>query len=122
MSKNGPAPYIENFLWERSCDRYPPQHESNRSQEEKDYSGDSSNKSFNDETIHQFIDQFCVRQIKNKIPLKELMNTIEKVILTKVLARFNGHQKATAQFLRIKNTTLHEKLKKHQIRLPKTVQ
>ena len=115
MSKQGLAPYIENFVRESPSDRYSHQHESNKSQEDKDYSADSSDKSFYDETIHQFIDQFCIRRIKSGVPLKDLMNTIEKVILTKVLSRFNGHQKAASQFLRIKNTTLHEKLKRHKV-------
>jgi DNA-binding NtrC family response regulator len=122
MSNHGPDPYIENFIWEHSRDRYPAQPESNQSHKGKDNSDDSVDEDFYDETIHQFIGQFCIKQIKNRVPLKNLMNTIEKVILTKVLSRLNGHQKATAQFLKIKSTTLHEKLKKHHIRFSKIVQ
>jgi len=122
MSKHGLTPYIENFVWESSIDIYPPQHKSKRSQEDVDYPEDSAGKSFYDETINRFIDQFCHIQIKHKVPLKDLLDTIEKVILTRVLSRFNGHQKATSRFLRIKNTTLHEKIKKHKIRIEKTVQ
>ncbi len=120
MSKQGLAPYIENFVWESPSDIYSHQHESNKSQEDKDYPADSSDKNLNDETIHQFIDQFCVKQIKKRVPLKDLMNRIEKVILTKVLSRFNGNQKAASQFLRIKNTTLHEKMKRHKVSFAKT--
>jgi DNA-binding NtrC family response regulator len=122
MSKYGLAPQRESFVWESPADGYPPQDGSKKSREERDHGCDTAHESSYLDVIDAFIDRFCVRQLKRKIPLKDLMNTIEKVILTKALSRFNGHQKATAQFLKIKPTTLHEKLKKHNIQFHKTVQ
>ncbi len=65
------------------------------------------------EVLNVFIEQFCMKQ---RIPLSELINILEKTILIKVLASFNGNQKDAAKFLGIKYTTLNEKVKKYNIK------
>ena len=65
------------------------------------------------EVLSVFIEQFCMKQ---RIPLSELMNILEKTILIKVLSSFNGNQKDAAKFLGIKYTTLNEKVKKYNIK------
>ena len=72
-----------------------------------------------DDIIDFFIDQFCIKQLNQKVSLKDLLNKIEKLILIEVLTRFNGCQKHASEFLRIKNTTLNEKIKRHKIRFVK---
>jgi DNA-binding NtrC family response regulator len=47
--------------------------------------------------------------------LKELFDALERELIVKALFEFNGHQKKTADFLRLRPTTLGEKLKKHRI-------
>jgi len=68
------------------------------------------------EVLNLFIEQFCMKQA---IPLSELMNILEKTILIKVLSNLNGNQKEAAKFLGIKYTTLHEKVKKYNIKFLK---
>lgn len=51
----------------------------------------------------------------DNINFKELIEEIERAILIKTLARFNGNQRETAKFLGIKYTTLHEKVKRYNI-------
>jgi len=65
------------------------------------------------EALNVFIEQFCMKQ---RIPLPELINILEKTILIKVLSSFNGNQKDAAKFLGIKYTTLNEKVKKYNIK------
>lgn len=64
-----------------------------------------------------FIEYFFTRQ---KRPLREILNILEKTILIKVLSRVNGNQKDAAKFLDLKYTTLHEKVKKHNIKFFKS--
>ena len=68
------------------------------------------------EVLNIFIEQFCIKQ---KIPLRELMDILEKTILIRVISSFNGSQKDAAKFLGIKYTTLHEKVKKYNIKFLK---
>jgi transcriptional regulator with GAF, ATPase, and Fis domain len=63
-----------------------------------------------------FIKYFSSTQ---KVPLKELMNILERAILIRALSQLNGNQKNAAKFLGLKYTTLHEKIKKHNIRFRK---
>lgn len=49
------------------------------------------------------------------INLPELMCNLEKNILMKVLIQCNGNIKKSSRLLGIKYTTLHEKLKRHNI-------
>jgi len=65
------------------------------------------------EVLNAFIEQFCMRQ---RVPLPELVDILEKAILIKVLSRVNGNQKDAAKFLGIKYTTLHQKVKKYNIK------
>lgn len=50
-----------------------------------------------------------------KFPLKELMDKLEGTIIISALSRFEGNQRKTAKFLRLKPTTLYQKIKKHNI-------
>ncbi|NIM59846.1 MAG: hypothetical protein GTO16_13040 [Candidatus Aminicenantes bacterium] len=56
-----------------------------------------------------------------RVPLKELMNILERAILIRALSQLNGNQKNAAKFLGLKYTTLHEKVKKHNIRFRKEI-
>lgn len=69
------------------------------------------------EVFEKFVEYFC---IKERIPFKELMYTVERNILIRALVEFNGNQKIAAKYLGIKYTTLHEKVKKYNIRFQKT--
>lgn len=75
--------------------------------------------SIHDDIIDLFIEQFCIRRLNQKVSLKDLLNKIEKLVLIEVLTQFNGCQRRTSKFLRIKNTTLNEKVKRHKIRFVK---
>ena len=63
-----------------------------------------------------FIKYFSSTQ---RVPLKELMNMVEKAILIRTLSQLNGNLKNVAKFLGLKYTTLHEKIKKYNIRFRK---
>ncbi len=54
-----------------------------------------------------------------RVPLKELMNMVEKAILIRTLSQLNGNLKNAAKSLGLKYTTLHEKIKKYNIRFRK---
>ena len=54
-----------------------------------------------------------------KFPLKELMDKLERMIIISALSKFEGSQKKTAKFLRLKPTTLNEKIKKYNVSLRK---
>ncbi|NIO48893.1 MAG: hypothetical protein GTN73_05570 [Candidatus Aminicenantes bacterium] len=54
-----------------------------------------------------------------RVPLKELMNAVEKAILIRTLSQCNGNLKDAAKYLGLKYTTLHEKMKKYNIRFRK---
>jgi len=54
-------------------------------------------------------------RLNNGPHLRQFLENMEKTILCRLLERFNGNQKTTAQYLGIKYTTLHEKVKKHHI-------
>jgi DNA-binding NtrC family response regulator len=54
-----------------------------------------------------------------RVPLKELMDIVERAILIRALSQLNGNLKDAARFLGLKYTTLHEKLKKYNIRFRK---
>jgi len=63
-----------------------------------------------------FIKYFSSAQ---RVPLKELMNIVERAILIRTLSQLNGNLKNAAKFLGLKYTTLHEKMKKYNIRFRK---
>lgn len=120
MDKNGLAAGKEHITWVNGNKNYSSPLGSDEILEASESAVDSAGNNLLDEIIDPFIDGYCLKQIKHRIPLKDLLNTIERVILARVLSRFNGHQKEASQFLRIKNTTLHEKLKRHNISISKT--
>lgn len=49
------------------------------------------------------------------LSLKEFMDDLERRLIIRMLFRANGNRRKAAQLLGIKYTTLHEKLKKHNI-------
>ncbi|KKN56744.1 hypothetical protein LCGC14_0569260 [marine sediment metagenome] len=63
-----------------------------------------------------FINYFSETQ---RVPLKELMNMVERAILIRTLSQVNGNLKSAAKSLSLKYTTLHEKIKKYNIRFQK---
>ena len=67
--------------------------------------------------IDIFIKYFFMRQRR---PLKESLNILEKAILIKVLSSVNGNLKDAAKFLDLKYTTLYEKIKKYNIKFLKS--
>lgn len=68
------------------------------------------------EKFEPVIEHFC---FENQIPLKEIVESFERAVLIKVLSRFNGNQRRAAKYLRVKSSTLNEKIKKHNIHFKK---
>jgi DNA-binding NtrC family response regulator len=58
--------------------------------------------------------------MNEKIYLKDFIESLERAILIKMLCKFNGNQRDTAEFLGLKHTTLHQKIKKYNIQFRKT--
>ena len=67
--------------------------------------------------INFFVEYFYMNK---KVHLKEFMDSLERAILIKILSKFNGNQRNTAEFLGLNHTTLNQKIKKHNIRFRKT--
>jgi len=63
-----------------------------------------------------FIEYFFM---SSDIPLKELIEGIEKNVILRTLYRVNGNQKEAAKNLGVKYTTLNEKIKKYNIHFRK---
>ena len=63
-----------------------------------------------------FIEYFFM---SDDIPLKELIDSIEKSVILRTLSRVNGNQKEAAKILGVKYTTLNEKIKKYSIHFRK---
>ena len=84
----------------------------------KDNTGSFSNKTkmtekeFLEVFFNFFIEYFY---IKENSELKDFMNSLERAILVRMLDRFNGNQKDTAEFLSVNHTTLNQKVRKHKI-------
>ncbi len=53
--------------------------------------------------------------------LDKTMKELEKLIITKALFVFNGNQRKVASLLKIKYTTLHEKVKRWDISFEKQI-
>lgn len=68
------------------------------------------------EIFHVFIRH---ARLHNGPHLKEFLGGLERTILCRLLLRFNGNQRKTAQYLGIKYTTFHAKVKKHNIQFRK---
>ena len=81
-----------------------------------EYLDEWKERTFRKEVFELFIEYFCIRQ---RVPFKELIGSVEKSILIRVLSQCRGCQKSTAKFLGIKYTTLNEKLKRYNIRFDK---
>ena len=71
---------------------------------------------FRAQILSQAVESFIE---KDRVSLPDYMGILEKKILIKVLAHYDGNVKKSARFLGIKYTTLHGKLKKHQISINK---
>jgi len=63
--------------------------------------------------LNNFMEYFFIKQRR---PLRESLNILEKAILIRVLSSVNGRQKDAAKFLDLKYTTLYEKIKKYNIK------
>ncbi len=59
-----------------------------------------------------FIEYFF---LSSNIPLKELIDGMEKNIILRTLHKVNGNQKKAAKILQIKYSTLNEKIKRYNI-------
>jgi len=81
-----------------------------------EYLDEWKEKTFRREVFELFIEYFCIRQ---RVPFKELIGSVEKNILMRTLTHFNGSQKSAAKFLGIKYTTLNEKIKRYNIQFDK---
>lgn len=66
-----------------------------------------------------FIDTLCRG---DRICLKRLLDTLERMIIIRALNRCRGNQRTAAVHLGLKYTTLNEKVKKHGLRFAKNVQ
>lgn len=53
--------------------------------------------------------------MNDNMQFKEFIEEVERAIIIKTLAKFNGNQRETAKFLGIKYTTLNEKVKRYNI-------
>jgi DNA-binding NtrC family response regulator len=81
-----------------------------------EYLNEWKERTFRKEVFDLFIEYFCVRQ---RVPFKELIDSVEKSILLHALAQCNGNQRSAAEFLGMKYTTLNEKLKRFNIQFAK---
>lgn len=50
------------------------------------------------------------------IPLKEMIDGLERNVILSALNKVNGNQKYAAEILGVKYTTLNEKIKKYNVR------
>lgn len=67
---------------------------------------------FFDVFLDFFVDYFYMQ---DNIDLKDFMKSFERALLVKMLDKFNGNQKDTADFLGINHTTLNHKVRRHRI-------
>lgn len=81
-----------------------------------EYLDEWKERTFRKEVFDLFIEYFCIRQ---RVPFKELIGSVEKSILIRALTQCEGCQKSAAKFLGIKYTTLNEKLKRYNIHFDK---
>lgn len=76
----------------------------------------NSRKRDKNDALDFFVEYICMNE---RIDLKEFLEELERTILIKILAKFNGNQKNAAKFLGIKYTTLNEKVRKYNIHFRK---
>lgn len=55
--------------------------------------------------------------MSKRTPLKELMMRMERHIIVRALNKVDGNRRMATEILGIKKTTLHEKIKRYDIRL-----
>ena len=70
-----------------------------------------------EEAIRRFFLEFQIAP--QNANLKDYLGRLERAIILRTLEEFNGHKKAAARFLRMKYTTLNEKIKKYHINIVK---
>lgn len=66
-----------------------------------------------DKLFWLFIEYFF---LSSGVPLKELIDGLERNIILRTLHKVNGNQKKAAKILKIKYSTLNEKIKRYNIR------
>lgn len=57
--------------------------------------------------------------MNERMDLKEFLEELERTMIVKALAKFNGNRKDSARFLGIKYTTLHQKIRRYNIHFRK---
>jgi DNA-binding NtrC family response regulator len=67
-----------------------------------------------EDLLRMAIDSFSTVE---SLQLREFLERLEKGIIIRTLSRVDGNLKEAAKILGVKYTTLHEKLKRHSIRL-----
>ena len=65
------------------------------------------------------LDAFMEHYAKGGLNLKDFLNRVERHLLLRSLARFDGSQKKASEFLALKPTTLNAKCKKFRIKFVK---
>jgi len=66
-----------------------------------------------DKLFWLFIEYFF---LDRSVPLKELMEGLERSIILRTMLKVNGNQRKAAKILKIKYSTLNEKIKRYNIR------
>lgn len=69
-----------------------------------------------EEIIRHFVEFYC---IDDNLPLKVIVENMEKAVIMTALSRTNGNQVQAAKSLGIKYTTLNEKVKRYNINFQK---
>lgn len=69
-------------------------------------------KKYNKDLLDFFVEYVFMN---DNINFKEFIEEVERAIIIKTLAKFNGNQRETGKFLGIKYTTLNEKVKRYNI-------
>ena len=73
-------------------------------------------KKYNKDHLDFFIEHVFMN---GNINFKEVIEEVERAIIIKTLAKFNGNQRETAKLLGIKYTTLNEKVRRYNINFRK---
>ena len=82
-----------------------------------EYAYKDTQKDLTSEILDQFLEIFSNGR---DVSLANIMINFEKAILMRALSQFHGNLKKTSIFLGIKYTTLHQKMKKHNIYIRKS--
>lgn len=87
-----------------------------RSSHEKKREGLYKESRLDERLFWLFIEYFF---LSSRVPLKKLMDSVERNIIIRTLSKVNGNQKRASRVLGVKHTTLNEKIKKYKIHLSK---